>query len=352
MSGGVVTSDHVILWAGGLNVVLAGGRAPRNSRADSAVGAYMKVIGVTEFGGPEALAIHDVPEPHAGPGQVRIKVRAIAVSPTDTGVRAGANAAVTAAKKPPYVPGMDAAGVIDEVGDGAGFSLGDEVMAMALPDGEHGGAYVSHLVADADSVAMIPAGTDLETASTLPMNGLTAMQALRLLDLQPGQVLAVNGAAGTMGGYAIQLAKHAGLTVVADVAEKDRQIVEATGADHLVPRGDDVAQHIRGLYPDGVDGLLDAAVQNALALPAVKDGGGFATVRGFNGPTQRGITIHQVSVPADYHSDGKLDELRELVEDGQLSLRVADVLPADRAAEAHTRLEAGGVRGRLVLVFD
>ncbi|MGO2534352.1 NADP-dependent oxidoreductase [Arthrobacter rhombi] len=312
----------------------------------------MKVIGVTEFGGPEALAIHDVPEPHAGPGQVRIKVRSIAVSPTDTGVRAGSNAAVTAAKEPPYVPGMDAAGVIDEVGDGAGFSLGDEVMAMALPDGEHGGAYVSHLVADADSVARIPAGTTLEAAATLPMNGLTAMQALRRLDLRPGQVLAVTGAAGTLGGYAVQLAKHAGLTVVADVAEKDRKLLEDLGPDQLVPRGADVAQHIRGLYPEGVDGLLDAAVQHEVALPAVKDGGGFATVRGFNGPTERGITIHQVFVPADYHADGKLDELRELVEAGQLSLRVADVLPAERAAEAHRRLEAGGVRGRLVLVFD
>lgn len=352
MSGGVVTSDHVILWVGGMNAAVAGNRAPRNRRPATAVVAYMKVIGVTEFGGPEALAIHDVAEPHAGPGQVRIKVRAIAVSPTDTGVRTGGNTAVTEAKEPPYVPGMDAAGVIDEVGDGAGFAIGDEVMAMALPAGEHGGAYVSLLVADADSVAHTPAGTGLEAASTLPMNGLTAMQALRRLDLQPGQVLAVTGAAGTLGGYTIQLAKHAGLTVVADFAEKDWQLIEETGADHLVPRGADVAQHIRALYPEGVDGLLDAAVQHEVALPAVKDGGGFATVRGFNGPTERGITIHQVSVPADYHSGGKLDGLRELVEAGQLTLRVADVLPAERAAEAHTRLEAGGVRGRLVLVFD
>lgn len=352
MSGGVVTSDHVILWPRELNAVVPGDRAPRNSRPVLAVGAYMKVIGVTEFGGPEALAIHEVPEPHAGPGQVRIKVRATAVSPTDTSIRTGANAAVIEAKDPPYIPGMDAAGVIDEVGDGAGFALGDEVMAMAVPDGEHGGAYASSLVADADSVARIPAGTTLEAAATLPMNGLTAMQALRRLDLQPGQVLAVTGAAGTLGGYTIQLAKQAGLTVVADVAAKDRELLEDLGPDQLVPRGADVAQHIRGLYPEGVDGLLDAAVQHEVALPAVKDGGGFATVRGFAGPTERGITIHKVFVPSDYHSDGKLDELRGLVEAGQLSLRVADILPAERAAEAHRRLEAGRIRGRLVLVFD
>lgn len=324
----------------------------RNTAVQPVVVAVMKVIGVTEFGGPEALAIHDVPEPHAGPGQVRIKVRAAAVSPTDTVVRSGGNSKLAHDRKPPYVPGMDAAGIIDEVGDGAGFELGDEVMAIALPAGEHGGAYAAFLVADADSIAYTPAGTELEAAATLPMNGLTALQVLRRLDLHPGQVLAVTGAAGTLGGYIIQLARHAGLTVVADFAEKDRRIVEALEPDHLVPRGDSVAQHIRRLYPDGVDALLDGAVQNERGLPAVKDGGGFATVRYWEGPSERGITIHRVAVSEDYHAGGKLDRLRELVEDGVLTPNVADILPAERAAEAHTQLEGGGVRGRLVLAFD
>ncbi|HXD29271.1 MAG TPA: NADP-dependent oxidoreductase [Arthrobacter sp.] len=312
----------------------------------------MLVIGVAEFGGPEALATHEVPEPHAGPGQVRIKVRAAAVSPTDTVVRSGGNAQVSRSRKPPYIPGMDAAGIIDEVGEGTPFEIGDQVMAIALPAGEHGGAYASHLVADADSVAETPAGTELETASTIPMNGLTALQVLRRLDLQPGQVLAVTGAAGTLGGYTIQLAKHAGITVVADFAEKDRRIVEALNPDHMVPRGDSVAQRIRAIFPDGVDGMLDGAVQNELGLPAVKDGGGFATVRYWEGPGERDITIHRVAVSEDYHADGKLDQLRELVEDGVLTPNVADILPAERAAEAHTALEGGGIRGRMVLTFD
>lgn len=324
----------------------------RNRPQRAVVVDVMKVIGVSEFGGPDALAIHDVPEPHAGPGQVRIKVRAVAVSPTDTLVRSGSNAQVARAKQSPYVPGMDAAGIIDEVGEGVDFEIGDEVMAMALPAGEHGGAYVSHLVADVDSIAYTPAGTELETASTLPMNGLTALQVLRRLDLQPGQVLAVTGAAGTLGSYTVELAKHFGLTVIADFAEKDRRIVEALKPDHMVPRGESVAQHIRRLYPEGVDGMLDGAVQNELGLPAVKDGGGFATVRYWQGSGERGITIHRVSVGEDYHADGKLDRLRELVEEGVLTPNVADILPAERAAEAHTLLEGGGVRGRLVLVFD
>ncbi|MQA17050.1 MAG: zinc-binding dehydrogenase, partial [Pseudonocardiaceae bacterium] len=185
----------------------------------------------------------------------------------------------------------------------------------------------------------------------LPMNGLTARQALDMLGLAPRRTLAVTGAAGTLGNYVIQLAKHAGLTVVADAADKDRALVTGLGADHVVERGDDVAGRIRAVFPDGVDGLVDAAVQNEKALPAVRDLGGFATVRFWDGSPDRNITLHKVRVFDEYRSHDKLDELRQLVEDGVLTLRVADTVPADNAAEAHERLEAGGVRGRLVLTF-
>jgi NADPH2:quinone reductase len=100
----------------------------------------MKVVGVQQFGGPEALAVQEVQEPHAGAGSVRIRVGAFAVNPTDTGVRSGQRD--SSHTSPPYVPGMDAAGVIDEVGpDVDGWRVGDEVMAMALPLTAHGGAY-------------------------------------------------------------------------------------------------------------------------------------------------------------------------------------------------------------------
>lgn len=137
----------------------------------------MKVVGVETFGGPRALAVHEVPEVHAGAGSVRIAVRAFAVNPTDTGVRAGERDSSKATA--PYVPGMDAAGVIDEVGpDVEGWSVGDEVMAIALPLTGHGGAYVEYLVAPVGSFTRIPRGTTIEEASTVPMNGLTAIQML------------------------------------------------------------------------------------------------------------------------------------------------------------------------------
>lgn len=310
----------------------------------------MRAIGVIEYGGPDNLGVHDLPEQHPDAGEVRIAVRAAAVSPTDTNVREGNYGA--SLLDPPHIPGMDAAGVVDEVGDGVtGFAVGDEVMAMALPQKGHGGAYRESLIADVESIARIPKANTLVEASTLPMNGLTAVQALDMLDLPAGATFAVTGAAGTLGNYAIQLAKQRGLVVIADAAEKDRDLVASLGPDHVVERGDNFAAKVREIVPDGVDGLLDAAVLNENALAAVKTGGGFATVRNWQGPAERDITVHKVWVFSYYHHEGRLDRLRQAVEDGVLTLRVADTMPAERAAEAHRKLEAGGVRGRLVLTF-
>ena len=309
----------------------------------------MKAIGVTEFGGPEALAVHDVPEPHPGAKEVRIKVRAIAVSPTDAGIRTGSYD--MSRSEAPFVPGMDAAGVIDEAGEGSAWAIGDEVMAIALPLSDHGGAYVEYLVAPDDSIARIPASTTLEEAVTIPMNGLTAVQALELAALQPGHVLAVTGAAGTLGNYTVQLAKQRGLTVIADAAQKDRELVEGLGADHVLDRGDGLADRIREIFPDGVDAVLDTALLHDDVVPALRDGGVFMSVRGWKGEPTRDIRFEAVWVFDEYHSQAKLDGLRQAVEDGILTARVADILPAEEASEAHRRMEAGGVRGRTVLTF-
>lgn len=312
----------------------------------------MRAVGVVEFGGPDALRIVDVPERHAGPGEVRIRATAAAVNPTDTFTRSGARGKALAALPPPYVPGMDVAGVIDEIGAGVAtdFAPGDHVMAIVLPTGAHGG-YAEQVVVPVESVARVPAGVDDVAAATLPMNGLTARLTLDLLGLAPGQTLAVTGAAGTFGGYVVQLAKVDGLRVVADASAADEQLVRELGADVVVRRGDDVAARIRAAVPGGVDGLADGSVQDAALLAAVRDGGGFATVRGYRGESERGIVIHQVWVRDYLREQAKLDRLGALVEAGALTLRVARALPAAQAAEAHRLLERGGTRGRLVLTW-
>jgi NADPH2:quinone reductase len=310
----------------------------------------VQAVGVMTFGGPEALEVVDLPEHHAGPGEVRIRVHAAAVSPTDTYVRNGVRARAQQKDPPPYVPGMDAAGVLDEIGPGVStpLSVGDHVMAIVMPKGAHG-AYRQQLVVPVESVAAVPAGVDDVAASTLPMNGLTAQLALDRFGLPPGRTLAVTGAAGCFGGYMVQLAKAAGLRVVADSSEADEALVAELGADVIVRRGDGVAERIRAVCPDGVDGLADGSVQQAALLPAVRDGGTFVAVRAFEGESERDITVHSIFVRDYVKEAAKLDGLRQLVEDGAVTLRVAGTFPMAQAPEAHRRLEAGGSRGRFVI---
>lgn len=313
----------------------------------------MRAVGVMEFGGPEALQVVEVPEEHAGPGEVRLRVHAATVNPTDTYTRNGARAEQLKANPPPYVPGMDAAGVVDEVGDGVatGIEVGDRAMAIVLPSGSHGG-YRESIVLPAGSVSRAPAGASHAEASTLPMNGLTARLSLDLLALAPGQTLAVTGAAGCYGGYVVALAKADGLTVIADASEADRELVASLGADIVVARGPGFADEVRKHFPDGVDGLADGSVQNDEVIGAVADGGAFTSVRGFTGDAERNISFTTTWVREYIEAHAKLDRLREQAEEGAVTLRVAEVFPADRAAEAHARLEAGGTRGRCVIAFD
>src|SRR3954464_5612742 len=311
----------------------------------------MRAAGVTEFGGPEALHVVDVPAEPLGPGQVRLRVQAAAVNPPDTHARAGAYAGRDPVKTPPWVPGMDVAGVVTEVGEGVEhLAVGDPAMGIVVPFGPHG-AYREDKVLPGNSVVRAPEGVDAVAASTLPMNGLTARLALDLMGLAPGQVLAVTGAAGAFGGYVVQLAKADGLTVVADASEADERLVRDLGADVVVRRGDDVADRIREQFADGVDGLADGSVQDALVLPAVRDGGAVATVRGYRGDGQRDVRMFPTLVRRVAEDRPALDRLRRQAEDGGVALRVGQTSQADKGAEAHLLLERGGVRGRLVLTF-
>ena len=311
----------------------------------------MRAVGVIEFGDADALQVVDLPEVHAGPGELRIRVHAATVNPTDTYVRNGDRAEALRKDPPPYIPGMDIAGVIDEVGADAvtDLGVGDAVMAMVVPSASHG-AYRESIVLAADAVAPAPAGSTHAEASTLPMNGLTARLSLDELALQPGQTVAVTGAAGCYGGYVVQLAKADGLRVIADASSVDEQLVRDLGADIVVPRGDDIVEQIRKVAPDGVDGLADGAVQSELAVGAIRDGGAFASVRGWGGE-ERGITFHRTSVVRYDHRADLLDHLRQQTEERLVTLRVAATYPPEQAPDAHRRLEAGGTRGRCVIVF-
>ena len=316
----------------------------------------MRAVGFTEFGDPSVLHIVTVPKPSPGPGQVLVKVAAATVNPTDLGFRAGGRA-LPPGVEPPFIPGMDLAGVIDSVGldvtgpNGTPWRVGDRVMAAVAAAAPGGGAQAEYVAVAEDALARVPDGWSLEEAATLPMNGLTVRNALDLLALPPGSTLAVTGSAGIVGQFAIQLGRHEGLTVIGDAAAAEIELIESFGAHRVVPRGEGTEPELREIYPDGVDAILDAALLGPAVIGAVRDGGQLLAVRPYQGETERDIEVHLVLVSNHLHEGHRIAELADLVSKGVLTLRVAEVLPADHAAEAHRRLAAGGVRGRIVLTF-
>ena len=312
----------------------------------------MKAVGIMKHGGPEALEILEVDEVEAGPGQIRIRNFAAAVNPVDVSVRNGSMAEMQKINPPPYVPGMDAAGIIDQIGKGVQTDLkeGDSVMAMVVPNGNHG-AYREQIVLDQNAVVRAPKDSSHIQASTLPMNSLTARLSLDLLDLQKGQVLAVTGAPGAYGGYVVQLAKEDGLIVIADSNDNDRALLESLGVDIIIPRGEGFAENIRKEFPEGVDGIADGALLNEQAIAAVKDGGSFTSVRGFKGEPQRDINFTATWVTAYDCKKDILEKLKLQAEEEIISLRVNQAVSMDKASLAHETLEAGGSRGRMVIEF-
>jgi NADPH:quinone reductase len=315
----------------------------------------MRAVTFSKFGGPEVLEVSQLPEPQPGPGEVRIRVAAATVNPTDISFRVGRQHTIAQLAEmgvqPPFVPGMELGGVVDAVGAGTDWKIGDRVMAIVNPRRPGGGAQAELVVVPAASVARVPDGASLEAAATLPMNGLTVRLALDRLALKPGQTLGVTGAAGAVGGYAVELGVSDGLRVIAVAAPQDEALVKKLGAEKVVPRGDAAIRGLHDAAPGGVDGLIDAAVLDAAALPAIRDGGKLATVRGFAGPSERGITIEPVRVASYLQNHDALERLGRLVAEGRLTLRVAETFPPERAADAQRKLAAGGTRGRLLIVF-
>lgn len=308
----------------------------------------MRAVTITEYGGPEVLRVTEQPLPEPGPGQLRVRVRAAPVQPIDIAMRAGGFAEVLPVR-PPFVPGWDLAGTVDATGDGVtGFRPGDEVVGLLHWFARGGpGTQAEYALLDAAATAPAPAGVEPAAAATLPLNALTAAQALDLTGLGAGGTIAVTGAAGAVGGYAAQLAVHRGLTVYAVAGRQDEEFVRGLGAT-LVPRADDVAAAVRAVAGGPVDAVYDPAFVGAPALGAVRDGGTFVAGAGpVAPPPERGIRTTGVEVEPDGE---RLAELVRLVERGELTLRVARTLPLAEVAAAHAELEKGGVRGRLVLI--
>lgn len=301
----------------------------------------MRVVEVTGQGGPEVLQVAQRPDPVAGDGQVVVAIRAANVNPTDLGARMGHSP--RGLPDPPYVLGWDFAGEVASVGAGVSdFAPGDRVVGMVqwYDAGGRVGAYAEQIAAEADWVVPLPDDVDFETAATIPLNGLTAMQGLELLDLPSGASLLVTGASGAVGAFAVQLAAAAGLRVVAQASTGDEDWVRSLGPAEVIGRDADLSAL-------EVDAAFDAVPLGEPVHAAVRDGGAIVTTRRVPDPDPaRGIRAQVFLI----HHDR--EQLRRLVADvaaGRLKTRIDRVLPLEQAAEAHRLNEAGGLRGKVLL---
>ncbi|MEU9718397.1 NADP-dependent oxidoreductase [Streptomyces sp. NPDC047976] len=297
----------------------------------------MRAAVVSTFGGPERVELAEVAVPRPGAGQVRIRVRAAGVNPVDGAVRAG----VFGGAGQRIGLGWDVAGEIDAVGAGVdGWTEGRRVVGLHYGPVKPLGTHAEYAVLDASAVAAAPESVDDAAAAALPLSGLTAARAVDLLGLAPGDSVLVTGAAGLVGGMAVQLAARAGLVVTALAGAGDEEFVRSLGAAEFVARG--------GAPAGPVDGVLDTAVIGAEALGFVRDGGAYVgLIPGAAPAAERGIRVAEQEVAADGEL---LARLSALVDAGALTLRVADVFPLADAAKAHEALATPGTRGRVVLL--
>lgn len=298
----------------------------------------MKAITYTEFGGPEVLRLDEVEEPHAGPGQVRLKVVAAAVNPLDHKIRGGWLPQM--APPFPVVPGVEAAGIVDEVGEGVtGVAVGDEVMGWTVT-----GAYAEYALAT--DFTLKPAGLDWDLAAAVPSAVETSVRVLDLLGVGQGDTLLLHGAAGVVGAFGVQLAVARGATVVGTASPGNHDYLRSLGAIP-VAYGNGLADRVRAVAPQGVDAVYDAAGQGDLPLSIELRGG-----------TERIVTIVEADEAArlgvTFSGDGaafgdRLGEYARQVVDGTLTVRIAETFALADAAKAQELSATGHAAGKIVV---
>ncbi len=298
----------------------------------------MKAVRFSRFGGPEVLEVVDLPDPHPGPGEVRIAVRAAGVNPSDWKKRQG-----LMDQELPQTLGHEAAGIVDEVGEGVKHvSVGDHVFGLSAE-----GAAQAEL-AVLSFYAPIPALLDFADAAALPAAIETATRALDQVGVTSGGTLLVNGASGSVGSAAVQLALARGARVIGTASPVNHDYLRSLKAEP-VAYGDGLVERVRALAPDGVDVALDVAGSGV--LPELIDLAGGAehvvTVADFVGAREHGVRFSSGDAGRALYV---LAEIGALIESGHFSLPVATTFPLAEVAAAHRAGEAGHVRGKLVLV--
>ncbi|MFI7634005.1 NADP-dependent oxidoreductase [Nonomuraea sp. NPDC049400] len=301
----------------------------------------MRAAAFAEPGGPEVLKVMELPAPQAGPGQVRVRVRAAGVQPFDTAIRQGWLPPYISSAPYPRIPGNEFAGVVDQVGDGVtGVSVGDEVLGFSALH-----AYAEYIVVPGTDVAPKPAEVPWEVAGGLTAGVQTAELAIDGFGLAEGETLLVHGAAGSVGTAAVQIARRRGATVIGTAREVNHDYLRDLGAVP-VAYGEGLADRVRALAPGGVHAALDGAGGHALevSLELVKDPGRIVTLVEHGKAAELGVRVVQGTRTAE-----RLGRYAALIAEGAFKFAVRRTYALEDAAEAHREIEAGHGQGKVVL---
>jgi NADPH:quinone reductase-like Zn-dependent oxidoreductase len=297
----------------------------------------MKRVSFAEFGGPEVLQLLDAEEPHAGPGQIRIAVRAAGVNPVDWRVREGQVLGAHPTELPSGV-GIDAAGVVDEVGEGVDeIEVGDHVFGEGLS------TYAEFAVLTA--WGRMPEGLTFEEAAGYPSVVETAVRLIREAGVRPGQTLLVSGASGGVGSAVLQIARERGITVIGTAGAANQDYLRSLGAI-ATTYGEGWVERVRRLGP--VDAALDLAGSGVIRelVELTGDPGKVLSIADLGAP-EFGVRFSGVagSVP------DALAEAAVLISQGKLHIPVEKSYTLGEAAQAHIDSHAGHTRGRRVMVI-
>lgn len=300
----------------------------------------VRAITFTQYGPPEVLRLVDIDEPTAGPGQVRVRVKAAGVQPADARIRAGLFAQWMPVAFPARL-GNEFAGVVDQVGAGvSGVTVGDEVLGWAPMT-----AYAEAITVGWQDIVAKPARMSWNEAGVLSASGQTADTALAELGVRAGETVLIHAAAGGVGGYAVQIARDWGATVVGTASERNHAYLRSLGAIP-VTYGEGLADRIREAAPEGIDAALDGIGGDALrvSLEVVKDHSRIGTIADRRTADQLGIRWLSTQ-----RSATRLRDLTTLYTEGGLTVTVSAAYPLAEAPAAHHEIETGHVRGKIAL---
>jgi NADPH:quinone reductase-like Zn-dependent oxidoreductase len=306
----------------------------------------MKAVRIHEYGGPEVLKYEDGPRPAPGTGEVLIRVHAAGINPMDWKVRAGYLKDYLPYKLP-MVPGWDVSGVIEATGAGVTrWQQGQEVYAR--PDISRDGAYAEYVVVREGEIALKPHSIDHVRAAAVPLAALTAWQALfDAAGLSAGQKILIQGAAGGVGSFAVQLAKWKGAHVIGTASGGNQAFLRTLGADETL---DYEKTRFEEAVHD-VDVVLDTIGGDTMARSwqTLKKGGILVSINGQ--PTAEEAVKHGVRQASVYlqPKPGQLAEIAGLVDAGKVKPVVETVLPLADARRAHELSQTGHTRGKIVL---